>query len=217
MKQNQSGRSMIEMLGVLAIIAVLSVGGIAGYSKAMENFKVNKIIQDYNSLIFGLLEYRQNFQKNVVGTVALTDVVIALNLVPGTWKKLNDVYFEDSYGNWIKINYRQIGKYLGNEWDRQGLIIDFNLGGLSMDNDGNYLSTTFNKKICFELFKNIVQPLHNTLNVGYLSWAGKSKFYLGDKFCTEKTDCLNKMTFADMKESCEKCDGKSRCNVTIIF
>ena len=29
-KTNQSGRSMIEMLGVLAIIGVLSVGGIAG-------------------------------------------------------------------------------------------------------------------------------------------------------------------------------------------
>ena len=36
------GRSMIEMLGVLAIIGVLSVGGIAGYSKAMEKFKINK-------------------------------------------------------------------------------------------------------------------------------------------------------------------------------
>ena len=40
-----SGRSMIEMLGVLAIIGVLSVGGIAGYSKAMEKFKINKTIQ----------------------------------------------------------------------------------------------------------------------------------------------------------------------------
>ena len=30
------------MLGVLAIIAVLSVGGIAGYSKAMEMYKINK-------------------------------------------------------------------------------------------------------------------------------------------------------------------------------
>ena len=41
---NQSGRSMIEMLGVLAIIGVLSVGGIAGYSKAMMKFKTNKTI-----------------------------------------------------------------------------------------------------------------------------------------------------------------------------
>ncbi len=40
----QYGRSMIEMLGVLAIIGVLSVGGIAGYSKAMTKFKVNKTI-----------------------------------------------------------------------------------------------------------------------------------------------------------------------------
>ena len=29
-KSEQSGRSMVEMLGVLAIIGVLSVGGIAG-------------------------------------------------------------------------------------------------------------------------------------------------------------------------------------------
>ena len=41
-KVMQCGRSMIEMLGVLAIIGVLSVGGIAGYSKAMMKFKINK-------------------------------------------------------------------------------------------------------------------------------------------------------------------------------
>lgn len=43
---SELGRSMIEMLGVLAIIGVLSVGGIAGYSKAMEQFKISKSI-DY--------------------------------------------------------------------------------------------------------------------------------------------------------------------------
>ena len=37
----QSGRSMIEMLGVLAIIGVLSVGGIAGYSKAMTKYRIH--------------------------------------------------------------------------------------------------------------------------------------------------------------------------------
>ena len=40
----QSGRSMIEMLGVLAIVGVLSVAGIAGYSKAMAKYKVNKLV-----------------------------------------------------------------------------------------------------------------------------------------------------------------------------
>ncbi|MBQ8670935.1 MAG: type II secretion system protein [Alphaproteobacteria bacterium] len=41
----QHGRSMIEMLGVLAIIGVLSVGGIAGYSKAMTKYRINKTIE----------------------------------------------------------------------------------------------------------------------------------------------------------------------------
>lgn len=48
MRTNESGRSMIEMLGVLAIVGVLSVGGIAGYSKAMAKFKTNKVIDQVN-------------------------------------------------------------------------------------------------------------------------------------------------------------------------
>ena len=46
-----SGRSMIEMLGVLAIIGVLSVGGIAGYSKAMMKFKINKTIEQMSMIL----------------------------------------------------------------------------------------------------------------------------------------------------------------------
>lgn len=48
---NESGRSMVEMLGVLAIIGVLSVGGIAGYSKAMSKYKVNKTIDQVTMLV----------------------------------------------------------------------------------------------------------------------------------------------------------------------
>ena len=47
---NESGRSMVEMLGVLAIVGVLSVGGIAGYSKAMNKFKTNKLIEQVNMI-----------------------------------------------------------------------------------------------------------------------------------------------------------------------
>ena len=42
--KNESGRSMVEMLGVLAIIGVLSVGGIAGYTSAMRQHKANEIL-----------------------------------------------------------------------------------------------------------------------------------------------------------------------------
>ena len=43
MMKNESGRSMVEMLGVLAIIGVLSVGGIAGYTMAMNKYRANEI------------------------------------------------------------------------------------------------------------------------------------------------------------------------------
>ena len=43
--KNQSGRSMVEMLGVLAVIGVLSVGGIYGYRYAMDQYKFNKYVK----------------------------------------------------------------------------------------------------------------------------------------------------------------------------
>ena len=49
---NCVGRSMIEMLGVLAIIGVLSVGGIAGYSKAMLMYKMDKWKAQISDLVF---------------------------------------------------------------------------------------------------------------------------------------------------------------------
>ncbi len=85
---SQSGRSMIEMLGVLAIIGVLSVGGIAGYSKAMEKFKINKATEDYSYLIHGLLSNLDEARKQQSSdsVVSLVEYVKAAGIVPETWK-----------------------------------------------------------------------------------------------------------------------------------
>jgi hypothetical protein len=50
MKQikQESGRSMVEMLGVLAVIGVLSVGGIAAYKNAMNRHEANSIRNEVN-------------------------------------------------------------------------------------------------------------------------------------------------------------------------
>ena len=45
---NQSGRSMVEMLGVLAVIGVLSVAGIAAYSNAMNRHRANELLNEAN-------------------------------------------------------------------------------------------------------------------------------------------------------------------------
>ena len=54
MSENQTGRSMIEMIGVLAIIGVLSVGGIHGYTSVMEKYRTNRMQDEMQQLVMGV-------------------------------------------------------------------------------------------------------------------------------------------------------------------
>ena len=65
-KNDQSGRSMVEMLGVLAIIGVLSVAGIAGYSKAMAKYKLSKTT-DQVSMLVANIRTLYSGQRNYAG------------------------------------------------------------------------------------------------------------------------------------------------------
>ena len=62
----EKGRSMIEMLGVLAIIGVLSIGGIAGYSKAMFKYKMNKTMETVSNAIARMVELENSNMGNIV-------------------------------------------------------------------------------------------------------------------------------------------------------
>lgn len=79
MRNNQLGRSMIEMLGVLAIVGVLSVGGISGYSKAMNKFKTNKLLDQITLTITNIQTIFAQ-QRNFRGLN--NDVAIRAQLVP---------------------------------------------------------------------------------------------------------------------------------------
>lgn len=102
----QSGKSMIEMLGVLAIIAVLSVGGIAGYSKAMEKFKQNKMVDEYVNITHALIQNYQSILSSANaktnGDVQLYTIVKDLKIFPDNWKpyvKSNRIYLDDGNNN----------------------------------------------------------------------------------------------------------------------
>ena len=211
---SQSGRSMIEMLGVLAIIAVLSVGGIAGYSKAMEKFKVNKLISEYNMLIFGLMEHKQSIllpdDDNI--DFELGETIKALNLVPENWRLLNEKYLDDGRGNLVNAR-------IGQSSVAPVLVIDFNLGGLSEDESGSLISTTFSNKLCFEMFNTLVYPLRDGLVMGRVFITGNKEDnrYYGAAYCGGGNKCLQDLNFSDIKRECDACDGKNRCNVTITF
>ena len=88
-KKLEAGRSMIEMLGVLAIIGVLSVGGIAGYSKAMNKLKTNKISDNVSMLVANIktLYAQQNTYDGLDNETAVSMGVVPDELVQKTYKQ----------------------------------------------------------------------------------------------------------------------------------
>ena len=108
MKFNELGRSMVEMLGVLAIIGVLSVGALAGYSKAMMKYKLNKHAEQISELINTIHLYQYQFHFDNTSKLWLIPYFQKLNLIPEGMKIVNsdDTYLQDSFGsrNVMQIN-----------------------------------------------------------------------------------------------------------------
>lgn len=89
-RNDQNGRSMIEMLGVLAIIGVLSVGGISGYSRAMAKYKLTKAQDQITMLLMNIrTAYATSPSYNGLTAQTAADYAIA----PG------DMIVEDNSGN----------------------------------------------------------------------------------------------------------------------
>ena len=212
----QLGRSMIEMLGVLAIIGVLSVGGIAGYSKAMEKFKINKTVEQYSYLVAGLIGNVDQFKKlNCVccnidwQKCGLRDYIIAANLVPADWYSSSAPnQLIDSDGNMINV------------FSRGGdLIVDFHIGGFTYNEQGKGSTPYFPVKLCRALMTDLAQPLHN---VAHFAWVYKSgsnspQFY-GDAYCGKSQKCLSNMTLKEINNECHGCEGGVQsCTVTLAF
>lgn len=78
-KNEQSGRSMVEMLGVLAIIGVLSVGGIAGYSKAMAKYRINQTLDQISMLVMNI---RSLYSASVDYTGLTAEIAIQMGIIP---------------------------------------------------------------------------------------------------------------------------------------
>ena len=199
------GRSMIEMLGVLAIIAVLSVGGIAGYSKAMEKWKVNKAIGEYSYLIQGLLEHIDNIRK-MPNNTGLVNVVDAKGLVPASWKKSGPRDMTDNNGNRIRIFSRN-----------QYLVIDMYLGELKQNSEGKLLSPSFSSAFCTELMQNVVYPLQDALSYAWFTNSGTS--YWGNSYCVNGRKCIRDLSLAEINKICNYCKAEagSPCGLILEF
>ena len=205
-REGEIGRSMIEMLGVLAIIAVLSVAGIAGYSKAMQKFKVNKIIYEYNNIILGMMEQADNFRY--LPHQHLGTVLKSLNIIPQGWKMPDSqTVRDDIVGNEIMVYNNH-----GSETDM--LTMELRLGGAvyKKNNETNYM--------CREVLTNLVYPLHDTL-YNFFVWQADtvSKMWFGDKYVSEGRKAIKDMTPSDIQAACSLCvdKGYGICAIVISF
>ena len=205
---NPLGRSMIEMLGVLAIIGVLSVGGIAGYSKAMEKWKVNKLIGEYTEFMFNAIEHADDIRKVPNGS-GYADIMQSLNAIPTSWTYDNASNVHDRLNNRIQI------------W-RGGSDLVFEIYLLEeYEVKDSYSLAEQRVQLCRELFLNFVQPLSEFVDYSYV-WRGGAQtlnpLWYGNNYCGADKKCLKNVTLAEINTACHTCgDSKGTCSIVITY
>ena len=110
-KIEQSGRSMVEMLGVLAIIGVLSIGGISGYSKAMAKFRVNKTLDQISMLVMNIRSlYSANIDyTGLTDQVAIQMGIIPRDMLPSGSTESNATSIVNAYQGAVKVGSANLG------------------------------------------------------------------------------------------------------------
>jgi type II secretory pathway pseudopilin PulG len=194
----QSGRSMVEMLGVLAIIGVLSVGAIAGYSKAMMKYKLNKQMEQIGSILDYVNIHLDDLKRSRASiTGNLIPLFKKLNVIPQEMIRENrDNAIFDVFGTMILlVNYTTYGNY----------YFEFQL----------YLNKG-QKESCMNLFTIAKAKREQLWRTKFRTTKGEgspseANSAFGDSYCTSKVKCLKDLTVAEMEDYCNVCEDKDTC------
>ena len=192
--------------GVLAIIGVLSVGAIAGYSKAMMKYKLNKQAEQIGSILDSISVYTEelNRDRNNMSYYMLP-LLIKLGVIPQEMIHENgSSYIYDSFDNQILL-------YFGRE-------LTGNFFGAAV-----YLSN-YDKYICRNLF-NIAKYRSNFITYAFIqkatedSSAIQSTWFEGDSICVSQNNCLKNITIKQIDDTCTMCEEAltGTCRVMYLF
>ena len=197
-KSASTGRSMVEMLGVLAIIGVLSVGAIAGYSKAMTKYKLNKQAEQISSILDYVNIYLSDLKRTKSDTGEyLAPLFIKLGIIPQEMirKNIANIIY-DVFGNEIILhNYRTSdGTY----------IFEFVL----------YLNKG-QKESCMNVFNIAKAKKEQLYRTKFETHKGDESAMLnivyGDNYCSPNRKCLKDFALAEMENYCNICEDKDSC------
>lgn len=208
MKFYESGRSMVEMLGVLAIIGVLSVGAIAGYSKAMRKYRINKLTEQLNTVINASARYAKSF-SNLTADTTITSYLVKMKEIPEDMIKDSDTYIYDTFGNPLRIDYHP-----ANSLGVPNVNVIYYQVPLT-DTKGSNLD------ICQTVFTIIKEHL-NDLYYMYLVSGDQSddtrqNVFYGNTYCYSGVTCLKNMNLTDIAEACLTHAGNSGVSTIVML
>ena len=192
------GRSMVEMLGVLAIIGVLSVGAIAGYSKAMMKYKLNKQTEQIGSILDYVNIHMDDFKRSKTSTAGnMVPILKKLNVIPQEMirENRNNAIF-DVFGTTIVLK-----NYTGGDGE---YYFEFLL----------YLNKG-QKESCMNLFTIAKAKREQLWRTKFETTKGEENssadIVNGDNYCTSDRKCLKDLTLAEMEDFCNICEDKDSC------
>lgn len=124
MRTDERGRSMIEMLGVLAVIGVLTVGGVAGYTKAINKYRINRIKNQITTIATNIhtLYLQQVSYKGLNNKTAVSiDIVPKEMIVKNGDGKLTNIF-----GGEVFLGSGSIGHGVsGIKDDKKAFLIEY--------------------------------------------------------------------------------------------
>ena len=198
-----TGRSMVEMLGVLAIIGVLSVGAIAGYSKAMMKYKLNKQAEQISWLLNALYRY-----KDLLGQTTHSESFVPylkkLGEIPQEMIKDNTTTLYDTFG----LRY---GIYTN------GCLPTCNYADLMI----NITDTYQNFDICNNIIETSKAFAEQLDHINF--WQTKNDdtyaglYIFGNKRCYNNSQCLKNLNKNDIYNICQLCADKKGCSFNIQY
>ena len=197
-----AGRSMVEMLGVLAIIGVLSVGAIAGYSKAMMKYKLNRQTEQIGSILDYVTINSDKFTHDF--SMSFSTLLRKLGAIPVEMiKNPNSATYYDIFGNTVY-------PYLNDD----GHIIYYGLQ-ISIGKHSH--------EVCMNLFQ-MAQlrsaSIYQTLFIKDTedTTSQYNSRIQGDAYCDDSQTCLKDLTLSKMEDLCSVCDdSKTYCHFYILW
>ena len=199
----QYGRSMVEMLGVLAIIGVLSVGAIAGYSKAMMKYKLNKQAEQLNTILSALQQYRHDWKFTT--PTSLKPYYQKMGIIPPEMIKDNTRYIYDIFNNTISLTTS--GKQEGKTYTTS-TGFTYTLNSNSYDVCLNFFTVL--KAYHEDLYRTVISKQENGSEIN------EGSFY-GDKYCSDKRLCIRNLSMNNIYDKCNYCNGSDNCAIWISF